>query len=138
MILSRARSSCAWTGAGRNKVRCSSNPPIRRSATLAISSRPNTPTTWSTSGNCSSKIVFLALGQTASDDHAPDVSRDRFRSSISSITPIDSCRRSVDEPTGVDDHQIGLLGIGHEGIAVLSREARASARYRPDFWNSPG
>ena len=92
-----------------------------RSATRAISSRPKTPTTWSTSGTSSSSISFcrsarqpatitpLICARPLALEHLPDHAE--------RLLP-----RRVDEPAGIDDHQVGRLRVRDERVAVLGQQ----------------
>ena len=124
----RAETRSAARRAGRSADR----PPC------VISSRPNTPTRWSISGPVSSSVFFLPLGQAAGDDHAP-----RCRPWPLELQHlVDRGERLVpgplDEPAGVDDHEVGPVRLVHQLVAVELQQAQASARYRRGSWGSPG
>ena len=98
MIRSRARSSWACTGAGRKSVRCSCEPaqdPVRDPGDLLAAEDADDLVDL---GELLEQHVLLPLGQAAGDDHAPDRPRRASGSSISSITPHDSCRAASMNP----------------------------------------
>ena len=68
-----------------------------RSATLAISSRPKTPTIWSTSGTSSRSISRWRSARHPAT-MTPLIRPSRLRSSISRITPSDSWRAESMKP----------------------------------------
>ena len=102
-------------------MRCSRSPPSTRSEILAISSRPNTPTTWSTSGNCSSSTSFCRSARQPATT-TPPTSPARFRLEH---LPDDAARLlpgRVDEPAGIDDDQVGAFPFGDDHVPVLRQE----------------
>ena len=44
----------------------------------------------------------------------------------------------VDEPAGVDDDQVGPLGVGHERVAVLGQQAEHPLGIDQVLRDSPG
>ena len=93
-----------------------------RSATLAISSRPKTPTTWSTSGTASRSISRWRSAQAAGDDDPLEQARPLAVEHL-----VDHAQRflpgRVDEAAGVDDDQVGLLRVRDQDVAILREEA---------------
>ena len=59
--------------------------------------------------------VFLALGEATGDDHSLDVPQpfpvDHLLDHADRFLP-----GGFDEPAGVDDHQVGRLGLGHDRV----------------------
>ena len=88
-------------------------------------------------GDLVQEHLALAFGQAAGDDHALDLAVPLAVEHLA-----DHAQRllpgRVDEAAGVDDDEVGRLRVGHEGVAVLGQQARASARSRPGSWGSPG
>ena len=122
MIRSRARSSWAWTGAGRNSAALFVEPaqePVGHAGDLVASENADDVVDL---GKLLEQSLFLPLGQAAGDDHPPDVPRPLALEHL-----FDHADRfapgGVDEPARVDDHQVGRLRIGHQRIAVLAQQS---------------
>ena len=71
--------------------------------------------------NLLKQLVLLPLGQAAGDDHPLDAA---VALAVEHL-PDDPARflpGGVDEPAGVDDHQVGRLPLGHQRVAVLGQQ----------------
>ena len=122
VIRKRARSSSGSTGAGLNTPRCSTSPPIKRVATRAISSRPNTPNHLIDFRKLVEQNLFLTFGQAAGDDHGAHLAGPlAFEHLLDHADRFLAGR--VDEAAGVDHDEVGRLGIGNDGEPVLSEQA---------------
>ena len=110
--------------------------PTIRSAAVAIWSRAKTPTSWSIPGYFSNNAC-LALGQAAGDDDAPGPPPHFEPQHLA-----DDGERFVagvgDETAGVDDDEIGPVGLGHQPIALQAQQARHPLAIDEVLRDSPG
>ena len=121
---SRAVSSWARTGAGRKRLRCSSRPVLLDGAIddlrdlLAAEDADDVIDV----GHFLEQVVLLALGQAAGHDDGADAA---LLLEVEHLA--DDAERflagRLDEAAGVDDHDVGAVGVGRQGVAVLGQLA---------------
>ena len=74
-------------------------------------------------GHLFEQHLLLPLGQAAGDDHALDLARPASARASRGSRRSDSCRAASMNPQVLTIDQVGLLGVGHERVAVLRQQA---------------
>ena len=118
---SRARSSWACTGAGRNKRALLAQAAEQAIGNLGDLFAAEDADHLVDLGKLFQQHVFLPFRQAAGDDHAAHAAvafaLEHLLDDRTRFLP-----GRVDEPAGVDDHQVGVLPLGHQSEPVLRQE----------------
>ena len=110
-------------GAGRKIVRCSLSPSYIRATAVTMSSRPNTPTSWSICGYfCISRSLSLSARQPVTI--TPRIRPLAFQIQHFFDGPMRFFPGVGNKPAGIYDHEIGARRLLDQAKTVQPQQAR--------------